>query len=139
MQQTLLFISKENRARSQIAEGLARRYLGHRYEVWSAGFEPADRVHPMALAVMAEIGLEISAQKPKSLKEIDSSKVHLIVTLDRIEGLKIPAHIPKLHWDVGQPVSDKIPQEFQIRKFRKVRDDLRRMIHALDSRESFNA
>ena len=65
---TVLFICVENRARSQMAEGLARHFLGHKFDVLSAGSSPADQIHPMAVAVMAEIGIDISGQHPKAMR-----------------------------------------------------------------------
>lgn len=129
---SILFICVENRARSQIAEGLARHFLGDKYDVFSAGSKPAARIHPMATAVMAEIGIDISAQKPKSVDEIDLSEIDLIVTLCAEESCPIlPGQIKKLNWATTDPAADDDRSIEEIRKFRKVRDEIRKRILTL--------
>ena len=65
----LLFLCVANSARSQMAEGLFRHLGGDRVEVFSAGSEPAAAVHPLAVRAMAEISVDISAHRPKSLAD----------------------------------------------------------------------
>lgn len=126
----LLFICVENRARSQMAEGLARHFLGHQCDVFSAGSRPAARVHPMATAVMAEIGIDISAQKPKPLDQIDLNQVDLIITLCNEEECPfLPPHIKHMGWSIADPAVAPItdPND-EIKKFRKTRDEIRRRV-----------
>jgi len=65
---TVLFLCTHNSARSQMAEGLLRRVYGEKYEVFSAGSTPT-QVNPIAIRVMAEIGIDISPQRSKSIEE----------------------------------------------------------------------
>jgi arsenate reductase (thioredoxin) len=77
----ILFICTANAARSQMAEGYLRAKYGDRYEVFSAGIRPAGRVTPRAIAVMAEIGIDISAHRPKPLSLFSGVPLDLAVTL----------------------------------------------------------
>ncbi len=63
----VLILCTGNSCRSQMAEGFLKHYAGGRFEVHSAGIEPKSEVHPLAVQVMNEIGLDISQQKPKRL------------------------------------------------------------------------
>jgi arsenate reductase len=126
---SILFFCVENNARSQIAEGMARHFLGYQCDVFSAGSKPADRIHPMAKAVVAEIGIDISKQKPKSVDEIDLSKIEMVVNFSGdADCPTLPAHIKKVNWDMSNPADSQVAPEDQIRKFRKVRDDIRKRV-----------
>ena len=77
---SILFLCVRNSARSQLAEGLARALFGDRVRVQSAGSEPAF-VHPLAKVVLAELGIDASAQSSKSVQSIDPSTVDTVITL----------------------------------------------------------
>ncbi len=131
----ILFLSITNHARTQIAEGLARHFLGYENDVMSAGTNPSQRIHPMAVAVMAEIGIDISHQRPKSIERIHLSEIErLIVIVDpdsKINPLST-IEIPELkttRWEIINPTSISVTTpEDHMRKFRKVRDDIRKKI-----------
>lgn len=94
----ILFLCVANSARSQMAEGLARRLLGPRAEVMSAGSQPAT-VNPYAIEVMGEIGIDITGQRSKSVDEVDPSSVDLVVTLCAEEVCPIlPGRVRRLRW-----------------------------------------
>ena len=76
----LLFLCVQNSARSQMAEGLARAMFGDSVHVQSAGSQPAG-VDALAVAAMAEIGIDISAQTSKSVESIDPHSVDTVITL----------------------------------------------------------
>jgi len=78
----VLFLCTHNSARSQMAEGLLRHLYGDRYEAFSAGATPT-RVHPLAIKVMAEIGIDISGQSSKSIDEFRGRDIDLVVTVCR--------------------------------------------------------
>ncbi len=65
-QPIVLVLCTGNSARSQMAEGFLRKYQRYRYDVHSAGTDPKDRVHPLAVRVMDEIGIDITGHRPKS-------------------------------------------------------------------------
>ena len=77
----ILFLCVANSARSQMAEGLARRTFGNRAKVLSAGSQPAT-VNPYAIEAMAELGIDITGHRSKSVDEIDVTALDLVVTLD---------------------------------------------------------
>jgi arsenate reductase len=76
----ILFICMHNAVRSQIAEGYMRAKYGNRYEVFSGGIE-ATRVHPMAIDVMKEIGIDISGQKSKLVDDFFGKNIDIVVTV----------------------------------------------------------
>src|SRR5690606_29919357 len=80
MKPGLLFLCVANSARSQMAEGLARARFGDRFVVQSAGSHPT-QVNPWAIEVMAELGIDLVAQRSKSVDEIDPATVDTVVTL----------------------------------------------------------
>ncbi len=73
----VLFLCTGNSARSQMAEGLVNHFLDDHWEARSAGTQPAATVHPLAVQVMAELGVDIAAQRPKSVGEFDEGKYDL--------------------------------------------------------------
>jgi len=76
----VLFLCTHNSARSQMAEGLLRRFYGEKYEVFSAGSNPT-QVHPFAIKVMAEIGIDISLQVSKSIEEFRNKDIDVVVSV----------------------------------------------------------
>jgi arsenate reductase (thioredoxin) len=76
----VLFLCTHNSARSQMAEGLLRDMAGGRFEVFSAGTE-ATRVRPEAISVMAEIGVDISAQESKTLERYLGEPFDYVITV----------------------------------------------------------
>lgn len=65
----ILVLCTGNSCRSQMAEGYLRHFAADRFNVLSAGTDPRDEIHPLAIAVMAEDGVDISTQRPKHLRE----------------------------------------------------------------------
>ena len=127
--QRILFLCVANSARSQMAEGLARRILGERAEVLSAGSNPAP-VNPHAVEAMAEIGIDITGQYPKSVDTIDPSGLDLVVTLCAEEVCPVlPGQVGRLHWPIPDPAAED-PGEPQAR-FRAARDLIQEKIEAL--------
>jgi len=80
VKQNVLFLCTHNSARSQIAQGLLNHLSGDRYQAFSAGTEPGT-VHPLAVRVMAEIGIDISAHRSKHLREFLGREMDLVVTV----------------------------------------------------------
>ena len=80
----VLVLCTGNSCRSQMAEGFLRQYQADEYEVHSAGTDPKEQVHPLAVQVMAEVGIDIGAQKPKSLKVYlgRAPVAHLLIVCD---------------------------------------------------------
>jgi len=130
---TLLFLSVANSARSQIAEGLARHILGAQVEVISAGSQPS-KVNPFAIEAMAEIGIDISGQRSKSIDEIDTSRIDVVVTLCAEEVCPIlTGRARRLHWPLADPASSDstATREDLLCRFRATRDQVKARIDIL--------
>jgi arsenate reductase len=84
----VLFLCTHNSARSQIAEGFLRHLYGERYEAFSAGSKPT-RVHPLAIKVMAEVGIDISKHKSKSIEEFRNKGIDVVVTVCRSSAKEV--------------------------------------------------
>ncbi len=126
----LLFLCVGNSARSQLAEGIARDLLGAAVTVQSAGSLPSV-VRPEAIAVLAEIGLDISSQRSKSVDTIDPASVDAVITLCAEEVCPVflgQAH--RLHWPFPDPSGVADP-EARLAAFRVTRDQLRQRIELL--------
>jgi arsenate reductase len=134
MDKTLIyFICTGNSARSQMAEGFARRLLGDRFTILSGGLEPST-VNPHAIAVMAEVGIDIQNQwsKPIDLERLWAATVVVTLCGDAEERCPItPPHVIRRHWPLPDPARAK-GTEAQIREvFRTVRDQIRARVEAL--------
>lgn len=124
----ILFMCVANSARSQMAEGLARKLYGNNAKVESAGSEPS-KVNPFALKAMEEIGIDISSHYSKSYDEL---KPGFIVQLDYVITLCAEEVCPsmvtpkakKLHWPLPDPAGKGGSDEEQLGRFRETRDAL---------------
>lgn len=112
-----------------MAEGLARSLFGDRADVQSAGSMPA-RVHPEAIAALADLGLDISRQSSKSVDAIDLTHVTDVITLcaDEVCPVVPGATFARLHWPLPDPAG--APRADMARRFRETRDELQRRIEA---------
>jgi arsenate reductase len=123
----ILFLCTRNSCRSQMAEGFAKKMLPKNMEIFSAGLEPKG-VHPMAIKVMQEIGIDISHQKSKNISEIPIDEIDLVVTLcgDAAERCPIfPGKVERIHWEIEDPAKDQGSDKKIIIAFRKVRNNIR--------------
>lgn len=103
----ILFLCGNNATRSQMAEGIARKELGDRFEVYSAGIQPM-KIHPMTMETLREIGIDVSEQKGKSINDVPWKEMDIIVTLcgASSNGLPpLPSHVQRLHWPVPDPAT----------------------------------
>lgn len=127
----ILFLCVNNSARSQMAEGIARALMPSDVQVWSAGSSPT-KVRPEAIAVLQEIGIDISNHRSKSIDEIPASEVDTVITLCAEEVCPVFfGHVLRLHWVLPDPAAIAEPEEERLSAFRKIRDELRRRISAL--------
>jgi arsenate reductase len=129
----ILFLCVANSARSQMAEGLARRILGSDVEVLSAGSQPST-VNPYAIEAMAELGIDISSHRSKSIDEIDVGAVDLVVTLCAEETCPvIPGRVRRLHWPIQDPATrdHSIAPEEMRQRFRTARDQIKAQLEIL--------
>ncbi len=127
------FICTGNSCRSQMAEGFGRVALGDRAEVMSGGIEPS-RVHPMAIRVMAEVGVDISSHQSRPIDPARLQSAAIAVTLcgDAEERCPLtPPHVRRLHWPLTDPAAAKGTEQEILSTFRSVRDEIRRRVAML--------
>lgn len=121
----ILFLCVANSARSQIAEGLAKRILGEKFLVQSAGSNPSGRVHRMAIQVLEEVGIDASEQFSKSWDQIDLQSIDLVVTLCAEEICPVvPSKVKKMHWPIQDPAMAQGSEEERLNAFRKAREEI---------------
>lgn len=129
----VLVICTGNSARSQMAEGLFRNLSRGQVEVCSAGSEPAAAVHALAVRAMAEIGVDISAQRPKPLSVFRRQPFDYVILVcgRAAESCPLfPGPAEQLHWFYDDPAAVQGSEADQLAAFRAVRDDLRERIAA---------
>lgn len=125
----VLFLCTGNSARSQMAEGLLRSMAPPGWQVSSAGTRPVG-LNPNAVAVMAELGQDISGQRSKGLSEAPSQPDVVITVCDNAnrECPVFPGKVRRLHWPLDDPAAHTGPPEQKREAFRRARDELRRRI-----------
>jgi arsenate reductase (thioredoxin) len=127
---SVLFLCTGNCCRSQMAEGLMRQMADGRLEVMSAGSDPAGYVHPLAIAVMAEAGIDISGFESKGLNELQPRGFDYVVTVCDFARQACPTLSGRkgtYHWPIEDPAM--VPDEAEaLEAGRQVREDLKRRI-----------
>ena len=129
----VLFLCTGNSCRSQMAEGLLRHLGQAAVEVASAGTAPA-RVHPDAIRIMNEVGIDISAQRSKPLEPFLKQPFDYLITLcDNAQEScpAFPGASRSIHWSIPDPAAAQGASEQRMAVFRKVREDLTARIHLL--------
>jgi arsenate reductase len=126
----VLFLCTGNSARSQMAEGLLRNLAGDRFEVFSAG-TIASFVRPQAIAVMNEIGIDISGHRSKSMAEFLDDEFDRVITVCDHANQRCPIFsgpAKRLHLSIDDPVISGSESE-QLAAFRRARDELYQRIN----------
>lgn len=129
--QRVLFLCTGNSARSQMAEGLVNHLLGDRWAAFSAGTEPAGSVHPLAVRAMAELGIDISHQRSKSVKEFLGQDFDVVITVCDQAAQNCPVWLGrgrKKHMGFPDPAATAGSEEERLEVFRRVRDGLRQQV-----------
>jgi arsenate reductase len=127
----ILFLCVANSVRSQMAEGIARSLALPDVKIWSAGSRPTS-VRPEAIAVLQEIGIDISGQRSKSVTEIPSSEVDTVITLCGEEECPVfLGNAQRLHWGLSDPAAAAGSETDRLSAFRETRDELRQRIAEL--------
>jgi arsenate reductase len=135
---TILFLCTHNSARSQIAEGLVNANSPDRYQAFSAGTEPRG-VHPLAIQVLKELGIDISKQYSKNVKDLISKKFDLVVTLcDQAKGTcpAFPGAKKVIHRSFADPSIVPGTSEEKLQAFRKTREEIKEWLKVLLLTES---
>jgi phosphate transport system protein len=128
----ILFLCVANSARSQMAEGWARKLSPPGVRIWSAGSQPAARVNPYAVRVMREAGIDISSQRPKRISDVPLGDVDTVITLCAEEVCVLPPDgLTRLNWSLPDPAAATGSEREIEAAFRTVRDTLCERIQAL--------
>lgn len=128
----VLFLCSHNSARSQMAEGLLRAIAGDRLEVASAG-TTARGVHPLAIRAMADIGIDISAQRSKTVDEL-ARDFDVVVTVCDTSCPIPPRHRLLLRWKFPDPSAARGNEHERLAAFTRVRDGLAARVRVLARR-----
>jgi arsenate reductase (thioredoxin) len=122
---SVLFVCVHNAGRSQMAAGWLRHLAGDTVEVRSAGSQPADRINPVAVQAMAEVGIDITANTPRLLDYDTAEASDVLVTMGCGD---VCPHFPGkryLDWRLSDPAGQ------DIEAVRPIRDEIRRQVEQL--------
>ncbi|HEX3356572.1 MAG TPA: arsenate reductase ArsC [Tepidisphaeraceae bacterium] len=127
----VLILCTGNSCRSQMAEALLRKHQGDKYEVHSAGTEPKDQVHPLAIRAMKEIGMDISGQRPKSTEAFLGKLPvrHLLIVCDNANKScprVWPGAFTRSYLPFDDPAEARGTEDEKLAVFRRVRDEIDR-------------
>jgi arsenate reductase len=136
MKPMILILCTGNSCRSHLAEGILRAAAGDLIDVQSAGSKPAGYVHPLAIQVMQEIGIDISGHHSKHMDEFLKQQVETVVTVcgnaDQACPM-FPGQLNRHHWGFDDPAHAVGMDEEKIVVFRRVRDEIKRVFEAYAS------
>ena len=136
----ILIVCTGNRARSQMGEGWARHLAPPGVEVFSAGTKPNPKgVHTRAVEVMRERGVDISAQRTKSLSDLPDEFDYVITVCAEADAAcpVLPARIARLRWHLPDPDVAGASKEEEHTMFRRIRDDLEQRVRTLYADPAF--
>jgi len=129
MKKRILILCTGNSCRSQMAEGILKSF-DPSLEVYSAGTHPADNVHPMAIHVMNEIGIDISSHKPKQVDQYIAESFDYVITVCDNAKETCPIFVGKvmhrLHIGFDDPSNATGSEDEILAVFRKVRDEIKK-------------
>ena len=129
----VLILCTGNSCRSHLAEGILRAAAGDLLDAQSAGSKPAGYVHPLAIRVMAEIGIDISQHRSKHLDEFLDQKIETVITVcgnaDQACPM-FPSQVNRHHWGFYDPAKAEGSEDEQLKIFRQVRDEMKRVFEA---------
>jgi arsenate reductase (thioredoxin) len=123
----VLFLCTGNSARSQMAEGLLRNMAGDDYDIVSAGTNPKG-LHPRSVEVMKEIGIDVSRQTSKDVKQFLGDRFNYVITVCDRAKTQCPIFpgAEPIHWGFDDPA--EAPPDRELETFRRVRDEIRQRL-----------
>jgi len=124
---SVLFVCVHNAGRSQMAAGFLQHLAGDRVEVLSAGSQPADRVNPVAVQVMAEVGIDIATERPTLLSDSAVRAADVVVTMGCGDECPFIPGKRYLDWDLPDPKGRPLDE------VRRTRDEINRRVSRLVS------
>jgi arsenate reductase len=110
-----------------MAEGVLRKALDGAHEVFSAGSKPSGQVHPSAIAVMEEIGIDISTHSSKNLDQFLDAGIHTVITVCSNADQACPVFpglVNRYHWGFEDPPHAQQDGESELDAFRRIRDEI---------------
>jgi protein-tyrosine-phosphatase len=122
---SVLFLCVQNAGRSQMALGFFTRLAGDNAVAWSGGSEPGDRINPVAVAAMAERGIDITAEFPKPWTEEFLLASDVVITMGCGDACPVYPGKRYLDWDLDDPAGQDLAA------VRVIRDDIERRVRAL--------
>lgn len=122
---SVLFVCVANSCRSQMAEAIAKSIVSDQWEVWSAGSHPSGRVHPVAVQMMEEVGLDLRAHRSKGLAEVPAQEWDYVVTMGCGDQCPAVRARHRVDWEIPDPVG------LSLEDTRRIRDQLTRQIRQL--------
>jgi arsenate reductase (thioredoxin) len=129
----VLILCTGNSCRSHLAEGILRAAAGDLVEVASAGSKPAGYVHPKAVEVMGEIGIDIAHHTSKHMNEFLDRQVTTVITVcgnaDQACPM-FPGQLNRYHWGFEDPAHATGSDDEVLTVFRRVRDEIRKVFEA---------
>lgn len=131
----VLILCTANSARSQMAEGLLRADHGDRFDVRSAGTR-ATLVRPEAIAVLAELGIDISGHRSKTVDEFAAETFDYVLTVcdNAREACPVyPGHGTRIHHTFSDPAAETGDDAARLAAFRRVRDEIRAYLRTFPS------
>jgi arsenate reductase len=130
---TILILCTGNSCRSHLAEGILRTAAGDMFNVQSAGSKPAGYVHPLAIQVMREIGIDISTHRSKHMNDFLQTPVETVITVcgnaDQACPM-FPGQTNRHHWGFDDPAHAAGTDEEKLGVFRRVRDQIKMVFEA---------
>ena len=133
MKPLILILCTGNSCRSHLAEGFLRAALGDIVEVASAGSNPAGYVHPLAIEVMREVGIDLQNHRSKHLNDFLHRPVETVITVcgNAEKACPVfPGQVNRHHWGFSDPAHATGTREEQLAVFRRVRDEIRLVFEA---------
>lgn len=127
MKPNVLILCTGNSCRSHMAEGILRAAAGDLIEVHSAGSKPAGYVHPKAIQVLREIGIDISGHTSKHMNEFLNRNIATVITVcgNADQACPVyPGQVNRYHWGFEDPAHAKGTEEEVLAEFRRVRDQI---------------
>lgn len=121
MTPSVLFVCVKNAGKSQMAAALMRRRAGSTVEVHSAGTRPGDVVNALSAEALADVGVDISGERPKAIDPDLLAGVDVVVTLGREAVVAVPDGVRAVTWDTDEPSARGIDG---IERMRLIRDDI---------------
>lgn len=130
---TVLILCTGNSCRSHLAEGILRAAAGDILTVASAGSKPTGQVHPLAMQVMREIGIDLTGHSSKHMNDFLAAPVETVITVcgNADQACPIfPGQVNRHHWPFDDPAHATGTEEEKLAVFRRVRDEIRRTFEA---------